>query len=381
VKRRKRLPATPVLTSERLTLRPVRLEDGPVLQRRFPRWEVVQHLDGQVPWPYPADGGQTHANLVVERAKKRQSFTWAITLTGEGDELIGLIDLRPDDGESRGMRGFWLDPDYWRRGLMFEAAERVTEYAFVELGWPYLWLRNDEANTGSHRIKEKQGALLVDRDRGRSVAGEAMREVWLLTRNAWFARRAAETRGGLPATPVLATERLRLRPIRMDDAPVMQRRFAQWDVVRYLNGDNVPWPLPDDSAAKNTVETLAEMERHEKLQWAITLAGDDELIGRITLWPDDGTSRDMRGFWLDPAFWGRGLMTEAAERVTEYAFATLGWPHLWLRSGAENTGSHRIKEKQGARIMGAVPARFVSGPGMSTIWLLTRNDWLKGKRS
>jgi [ribosomal protein S5]-alanine N-acetyltransferase len=378
VPRRKRLPPTPALESERLILRPVRLEDGPVLQRRFPRWDIVQYLDDKVPWPYPADGGQTHANLVVERTKKRTAFTWAVTLKAEGDELIGLVDLHPDDGASRAMRGFWLDPAYWGQGLMFEAAERVTEFAFVELDWAYLWLQNAEPNTGSHRIKEKQGAILVDRVPGRWVGGEGDKIVWLLTRNAWFARRAAETRTGLPETPVLESERLVLRPTRAADAPVMQRRFPQWEVVKYLNA-RIPWPFPDDGCETNMVETLAEMGRREKLHWAITRRGDDELIGRIDLWPDDGASRDMRGFWLDPAFWGAGLMTEAANRVTDYALVELGWPHLWLRNGVENDRSRRVKEKQGARVMGSVPAEFVSGPSRSTVWLLTRNAWLTRK--
>jgi ribosomal-protein-alanine N-acetyltransferase len=197
--RRKRLPATPVLESEHLILRPVRIDDGPVVQRRVSRWEVVQYLSDGVPWPYPDDGGQTFANLAIERTRKRESFTWAITLKAVGDELIGLMDLLPDDGESRGMRGFWLDPDYWGRGLMFEAAELVTEYAFVELGWSYLWLRNAEPNVGSHRIKEKQGAIVVDRVPGRWIAGEGMKVIWLLTRNAWLARRTNETRLIRPA--------------------------------------------------------------------------------------------------------------------------------------------------------------------------------------
>ncbi len=125
-------------------------------------------------------------------------------------------------------------------------------------------------------------------------------------------------------------------------------------------------------------ETLAEMRRREKFQWAITLkGGDDVFVGRISLWPDDGESREMRGFWLGREYWGRGIMTEAAERVTEYAFVELGWPHLWLRSGVDNAGSHRIKEKQGARIIERAPADFVAGPGETTIWLLTRKDWLE----
>ena len=86
--------------------------------------------------------------------------------------------------------------------------------------------------------------------------------------------------------------------------------------------------------------------------WAITLKGaEEELIGRIDLWPDDGVSREQRGFWLDPEFWGAGLMTEAADLVTDYAFTELGWPRLWLRNGEANQASFRIKEKQGARVV------------------------------
>ena len=71
-----------------------------------------------------------------------------------------------------------------------------------------------------------------------------------------------------------------------------------------------------------------------------------------------------------------GLMTEAAERVTEYAFVTLWWPHLWLNNAEANLGSHRVKVKQGAREVARVPRDYVSGPGVAVIWLLTREDWL-----
>jgi ribosomal-protein-alanine N-acetyltransferase len=177
-------------------------------------------------------------------------------------------------------------------------------------------------------------------------------------------------------TPVLQTPRLTLRPIRQSDAPAIQRHFPHWQVVKYLHA-HIPWPYPQDGAATNMVQTLAELEARQKHHWAITLKdGDDEMVGRIDLWADDGVSRDMRGFWLAHAYWGRGLMTEAAERVTEYAFVTLGWPHLWLNNAEANGASHRVKEKQGARIVDRTPRAYVSGPGVAVIWLLTREAWL-----
>lgn len=179
----------------------------------------------------------------------------------------------------------------------------------------------------------------------------------------------------LPLTPVLDTARLTLRPLRSDDAPVLQRRFPRWEIVRHLAA-HMPWPYPNDGAARFIARCLEEMSRGLKHHWAIEAkAGPRELIGAIDLWPDDGVSRDMRGFWLDPEFQGQGFMTEAAERVTECAFLELGWPCLWLRNAEANGPSGRIKEKQGARLIDRAPARFVSGEGTAMVWRLDRDDW------
>jgi [ribosomal protein S5]-alanine N-acetyltransferase len=177
----------------------------------------------------------------------------------------------------------------------------------------------------------------------------------------------------LPPTPTLETRRLVLRPLRLDDAPAIQRRFARWEIVRWLRG-GVPWPYPENGAEAHLRECLAQRARGEKFFWAIILKASGELVGSIELRPDDG-SQDQRGFWLDSELQGRGLMTEAAERVTEYAFLELDWPHLWLTNAEGNAPSRRIKEKQGAKLVSRQPKRFVSGEGMAEIWLLDRDDW------
>ena len=167
----------------------------------------------------------------------------------------------------------------------------------------------------------------------------------------------------MPETPRLETRRLILRPVVESDIDANRRRFPQWDVVKYLS-DSVPWPVPDSEFEVAMADTLAKMARRERCTWAITLkGGDDDQIGRLDLWADDGVSRDQRGFWLDPAFWGQGLMTEAADRVTDFALVELGWPHLWLNNAEANIASHRVKEKQGATIIDRTPRGYVSGPG------------------
>lgn len=179
----------------------------------------------------------------------------------------------------------------------------------------------------------------------------------------------------LAPTPTLETARLILRPLAERDVPAIQRIFPQWEVVRWLNAQ-VPWPYPEDGAATNMVDCLAQRARDEKFFWAITLKGDDTLRGRIDLWPGSEEARESRGFWLDPELHGQGLMMEAAEAVTAYAFQVLEWPFLWLSNAQENRASGRIKIKQGAVLVETVHKRYVGGEGPCEVWRLEREAWL-----
>jgi len=185
------MPPTPVLQTPRLVLRPLRRKDAPVIQRRFPRWEIVRHLDAKIPWPYPSDGASRYVETCLEEMARGEKSHWAIIPRSGPADLIGVIDLWPDDGVSRSQRGFWLDTGFQRQGLMTEAADRITAYAFVELGWPQLWFTNAQDNHASRRIKEKQGARLVDLMIGRYVEGTGPQMVWQLLREDWMARRLA----------------------------------------------------------------------------------------------------------------------------------------------------------------------------------------------
>jgi len=185
----RKMPPTPVLETQRLTLRPLSAQDVPAIQRRFPQWEIVRYLDAKVPWPYPADGAARYvANCLGSMARGDRSH-WAIVPRRGPQEAIGLIGLKPDDGVCFSQCGFWIDPEFQGRGLMMEALGSVTRYAFDSLDWPHLWSTNAQDNHASRRIKERLGARLVDLVIGRHVGGETTHMVWLLAREDWHAVR------------------------------------------------------------------------------------------------------------------------------------------------------------------------------------------------
>jgi len=174
--------------------------------------------------------------------------------------------------------------------------------------------------------------------------------------------------------PVLETPRLILRPLRLSDAPQIQRLFPHREILEHMTAA-IPWPYPEDGARQHIESVLPKIAAGLEYDWAITLksASDDLLIGIISLYP---YGEDSRGFWLAKAFHGRGLMTEAVFAVNDFAFHELGMAHLTLNNAEPNAASHRLKEKSGAKIVEVnedVP--YVGGRFRQIRWRLTREDW------
>jgi [ribosomal protein S5]-alanine N-acetyltransferase len=176
--------------------------------------------------------------------------------------------------------------------------------------------------------------------------------------------------------PTLQTARLILRPISLDDAPQVQAIFPQWEIVRYL-ANHVPWPYPTDGALTFCRDiAIPALERGDAWHWTIRRKTDpDRIIGSIGLTRGDTN----RGFWLDPAFQRQGLMLEASDCVTDYWFNVLEMPLMRVPKAINNTGSRRISEKQGMRMVAVEDRDYVSGRLPSEIWEITREEWLARK--
>lgn len=175
------------------------------------------------------------------------------------------------------------------------------------------------------------------------------------------------------AVPKLTTARLLLLPLCMADAPQIQARFPRWEVVRFLS-NRIPWPYPVDGAS-HFIRELALPAMAEGREWHWTIRPQEapgELIGLISLMRQEG---DNRGFWMDPDWRGRGLMTEACDAVTDHWFGPLGQPVLRVPKAAANLPSRRISERSGMRLIATTERDYVSGRLPAEIWEITREEW------
>jgi len=141
--------------------------------------------------------------------------------------------------------------------------------------------------------------------------------------------------------PTFTTAQLILRPLEVDDADAIQALFPRWEIVRYLT-HHVPWPYPPDGALSFIRDSaLPAMREGREWHWSIRLAGaPEQLIGAIGLLDRPG---DNRGFWLDPAHQGQGLMSEACAAVTGFWFETLERPVLRVLKAVANVARFRAR--------------------------------------
>jgi RimJ/RimL family protein N-acetyltransferase len=179
----------------------------------------------------------------------------------------------------------------------------------------------------------------------------------------------------MEATPTLHTERLILRPLELADAEAIQQQFPHWEVVRYLN-EFVPWPYPADGALTYLRDNaLPAMARGSEWHWSIRLkSAPEQLIGNISLMDEQDNNR---GFWLGPKWQGQGFISEASEAVTDFWFETLGRSVLRVPKAAPNTGSRRLSERTGMRLIHTDEGRFVGGIFTKETWEITREEWLQ----
>ena len=118
----------PILTTERLTLRQLIINDEQEIFTLRSDSEINKYLDRQV--STTIDDARNFINKVNENINKHDSLYWAITLRDK-NILIGTICLFGFSNENGSCEiGYELLTNFQGQGIMKEAAEKVIDYAF-----------------------------------------------------------------------------------------------------------------------------------------------------------------------------------------------------------------------------------------------------------
>ena len=143
--------------------------------------------------------------------------------------------------------------------------------------------------------------------------------------------------------PVLETERLILREARESDLDAMAAFYADAELSKFVGG-----PLDRDDTWRRIAMGIGHWHLRGFGNWALKEKTTGDFVGWCGLWSPAGFPGREVGWGLMNGRHGRGYATEAAFRVRDYAYRTLGWDSAISLIALGNDRSVRVARRLGA---------------------------------
>lgn len=176
---------------------------------------------------------------------------------------------------------------------------------------------------------------------------------------------AADNHGRPPGFPEeFHSERLLIRAPRVEDAADV------YDALTYSHPELKGWlPFAKDKPTLEGVEdslrgAVADFITRKDLRLHLYRREDGAFIGSSGLHRINWDVPKFEiGYWIDTRYTGLGYMTEAVERITQFAAETLGARRIEIRCDTENRKSRAIPEKLGYELEGILKNDDVAADG------------------
>jgi RimJ/RimL family protein N-acetyltransferase len=151
----------------------------------------------------------------------------------------------------------------------------------------------------------------------------------------------------VPPEPALSDGVVTLRPWVEQDVPALARAIdGDEEITSWL--DMIPQPYTEADAAAYIGAACAQWRDGAHAAFAVTDAGDGELLGSVGLRVVDAADRIGEiGYWTAAAARGRGATTRAVRLVATWAIREHGFERVQLRADVLNVASCRVAEKAG----------------------------------
>ncbi len=143
----------PVLTTERLTLRQLSVDDQRDILALRSDSEINKYLDREP--SKTIEDAINFINKINDNIKNNNSIYWVMTLTNT-KTFVGTICLFEFSNEKNSCEiGYELMTKYQREGIMKEAATEVIDYAFLTLQFQKIVAFTHKENLNSTNLLRK----------------------------------------------------------------------------------------------------------------------------------------------------------------------------------------------------------------------------------
>jgi RimJ/RimL family protein N-acetyltransferase len=168
----------------------------------------------------------------------------------------------------------------------------------------------------------------------------------------------------------LETERLILRPPRLEDFNAWARFLADEQATRFIGG------VQNRALAWRTFMCMCGCWHMTGIaMFSVIEKATGKWVGRLGPWYPEGWPQEEVGWGIAREHWGKGYATEGATAAMDFAFYVLGWPEVIHCIHVDNQASQGVARRLGSRNLRRVtmPAPFQDLP--VDAWGQTREEW------
>ncbi len=148
----------PDLPTSRLVLRPFVSEDASEVQRLAGEREIAANTL-RIPHPYSLEMAREWIGSLAGSFDHSEQVVFAVVRATD-HQLVGAVGLVIDPDNRAAEMGYWIGKPYWSQGYCTEAARKVLDYGFEQLGLNRIFASTFRRNTASARVLQKLGMVL-----------------------------------------------------------------------------------------------------------------------------------------------------------------------------------------------------------------------------
>ena len=146
----------------------------------------------------------------------------------------------------------------------------------------------------------------------------------------------------------------------------------------------MPWIALEPTTVKDREELLDRWEREwdEGIQYSFGMFDGTRVVGGASLMRRIGHDGLEIGYWVHPAYVGRGFATQAARALTTIGLRIPEVTHIEIHHDKANVRSGRVPLKLGFEMVREQPDEIAAPgeSGVSCIWRVDRAAWAPSQR-
>lgn len=144
------------------------------------------------------------------------------------------------------------------------------------------------------------------------------------------------------------TQRLLLKPATLNDTKTLHSIFVDPYVRKYLCDDTI---FTMQQIEEMLLENQKLFDQENLGLWFIQTKPDLEIIGFVGLWYFFDEDQPQLIYALLPAATQKGYAAEAAAKLVDYCFNTLGYGYLTASTNKSNLASQNVATRLGMKLV------------------------------